>query len=67
MKIFAAILQVCHGDTLVKGCVETMLRDLRDSWRPMLSVLYTFLFYLLYVVSTVCSIINGVHIWIHRM
>ena len=28
VKIFAAILQVCHGDTLVKGCVETMLRDL---------------------------------------
>ena len=28
VKIFAAILQVCHGDTLVKGCMETMLRDL---------------------------------------
>ena len=28
VKIFAAILQGCHGDTLVKGCLETMLRDL---------------------------------------
>lgn len=28
VKIFAAILQGCHGDTLVKGCVETMLHNL---------------------------------------
>ena len=30
VKIFAAILQGCHGDTLVKGCVETMLHNLLD-------------------------------------